>query len=49
MRFKRLGLGEDLEVLGEFHATGIRPHLLEVIRTAGLEVDTEYFNPSIKL
>ena len=49
MKFQRIGLDEDLKVLGEFRATGIRPHLLDVIRTTGLEVDTKYFNPRERL
>lgn len=49
MKFHRLGLDEDLNVLGEFRATGIRPRLLDTISSAGLDVDTNYFNPREKM
>lgn len=46
MKFQRLGVDDDGNILGEFRATGIRPKFLEDIETMGLKLKKEYFDPS---
>ncbi|MBJ3763651.1 CpaF family protein [Maribius pontilimi] len=46
MRFKRLGVDENGTILGEFRATGIRPGFLEDLKSMGLKVPLEHFDPS---
>ena len=43
--FKKLGIGEKGEVLGEFIPTGIRPKLAERLFTAGIRLPAGMFDP----
>ena len=44
-RFVRTGTDEDGTVHGEFRATGVRPKFLDEIKSHGIEIPTEYFDP----
>ena len=46
MRFRRIGVGEDGAIHGEFRATGIRPSFLEDLETLGLTLGMDHFDPS---
>lgn len=46
MRFKRLGVDDDGNVLGEFRATGIRPRFMEELEAMGTHLNPDYFDPS---
>jgi pilus assembly protein CpaF len=41
--FKQTGVGEDRVVQGSFFASGIRPHCLERLRAAGVDIPVELF------
>jgi pilus assembly protein CpaF len=45
-RFVRLGTEPDGKVIGEFRATGIRPRFVEGLRTLGIEISADAFDPS---
>ena len=42
--FKRTGIGENGQVLGQFTSTGIRPRFLEKLRIAGVELPPSTFD-----
>jgi pilus assembly protein CpaF len=42
--FKRTGIGENGEVLGQFMASGIRPRFLEKLRIAGVDLPANTFD-----
>ena len=44
-RFRRIGLGTDGKVIGQYEATGVRPRLMEVLRARGIELPTDLFAP----
>ncbi|MDU8913278.1 CpaF family protein [Aestuariicoccus sp. MJ-SS9] len=46
MKFKRLGVDDHGNILGEFRATGIRPTFLDDMETMGLHLDRSIFDPS---
>ncbi|MEM9332186.1 MAG: CpaF family protein [Pseudomonadota bacterium] len=48
-RFKRTGLSEDGKILGHFEATGVRPRFLEELKSMGIELPGDYFEPGIEL
>ncbi|MCR9152028.1 MAG: CpaF family protein [Rhodobacteraceae bacterium] len=43
--FRRRGVGPDGTVLGDFTATGMRPHCLEQLEAAGMQLRTSAFVP----
>jgi pilus assembly protein CpaF len=43
--YKRKGIDENDKVLGDFKATGIRPHLCEKLETAGIRLNETLFSP----
>ncbi len=45
--YTRTGTGPNHEVIGEFRATGIRPHCLEEIITRGIEMPETVFEPRV--
>ena len=45
--YTRTGTTEDHKVLGEFHATGIRPRCLEEITTRGIPLPLDIFEPRV--
>ncbi len=44
-KFVRLGTGSDGKIEGEFRATGVRPKFLDEIKSHGIEIPSEYFDP----
>jgi pilus assembly protein CpaF len=46
--FKKSGIGENGNVLGEFLPSGIRPRCTEQLLTAGIQVPTSMFRPEMK-
>ena len=44
--FERTGVAPDGRVLGRFRATGIRPKFMERLRSFGLELPDDTFNPA---
>jgi pilus assembly protein CpaF len=44
--FEQTGVASDGRVLGNFHATGIRPQFVEVLRTHGVTLPDDLFNPN---
>jgi pilus assembly protein CpaF len=48
-KFERLGTGPDGKVAGEFRATGVRPNFLDEIRTTGVTIPPEFFDPKLPL
>ncbi|MCH9052750.1 MAG: CpaF family protein [Proteobacteria bacterium] len=44
-RFKRTGMDEKGNVLGEFQATGLRPKFMEQLESRGIYVPVEIFSP----
>ena len=46
MRFKRLGVDDDGNIVGEFRATGIRPRFMEELEAMGKHINPDYFDPS---
>jgi len=46
MHFRRRGVDDDGNILGDFHATGIRPRFLEDLEAMGLHLNPDYFDPS---
>lgn len=44
--FEQTGVGPDGTVLGRFHATGIRPKFMERLRTRGIMLPDELFDPT---
>jgi pilus assembly protein CpaF len=47
--FKRLGTAPDGTILGEFHATGVRPRFADDLQTRGVIFPPSYFDPSTPL
>src|SRR5690348_7291490 len=45
-RFRRVGLDKDGIIQGDFQPTGIRPHVMELIRARGLDVANFSFAPA---
>jgi pilus assembly protein CpaF len=45
-RFARLGVEPDGKVVGEFRATGIRPRFVDALKTLGIDIPPDAFNPS---
>jgi len=45
-RFARLGAEPDGKVVGEFRATGIRPRFVDGLKTLGIDIPPEAFDPS---
>jgi pilus assembly protein CpaF len=43
--FQQTGVGPDGRVTGHFRATGIRPHFIERLRTHGVNLPEDLFNP----
>jgi pilus assembly protein CpaF len=48
-RFKFAGRSEDGAVLGQFEATGIRPHFLGELEDHGIKLNAELFRPGRRL
>lgn len=44
-KYVRLGTEEDGTIIGEFRATGVRPKFLDEIKSMGIEIPSEYFDP----
>jgi pilus assembly protein CpaF len=44
-KFKRIGMEKDGTIIGEFRATGVRPKFLDEIKSHGIEIPVEYFDP----
>ncbi len=44
-KFVRVGTEEDGTIIGEFRATGVRPKFLDEIKSHGIEIPGEYFDP----
>ena len=44
--FRQTGISSDGRVLGHFRATGIRPKFIDRLRTYGLTMPDEIFDPS---
>lgn len=44
--FKRTGTDREGKVIGEFRATGVRPKFLDELKAHGVELPSEYFDPS---
>ena len=44
-KFVRTGTDEDGTIHGEFRATGVRPKFLNEIKSHGIEIPSEYFDP----
>ena len=49
MKFVQYQRNANNKIVGEFKATGIRPHFLDQIIEIGIEVDNKYFDPTNKL
>jgi pilus assembly protein CpaF len=45
-RFRRMGIGKDGEVLGEFETTGVRPRFMDVLAQRGLDTPSVVFTPA---
>ncbi|MEW6749878.1 MAG: CpaF family protein [Candidatus Latescibacterota bacterium] len=45
-RFEKTGLADDGTVLGHFTATGIRPKCIDRLRTSGIHLPAEIFEPA---
>lgn len=45
-RFVRLGTEPDGKVIGEFRATGIRPRFADELKTLGIDIPADGFDPS---
>jgi len=43
--FKQTGIDQAGNVLGQFHATGVRPKFLERLRVFGVKIPDDMFNP----
>jgi pilus assembly protein CpaF len=44
--FEQTGVAPDGRVLGQFRATGIRPQFVERLRTHGVTLADDLFNPN---
>ena len=44
-KFVRIGTDPDGTIIGEFRATGVRPKFLDEIKSHGIEIPSEYFDP----
>ncbi|MEM7749802.1 MAG: CpaF family protein, partial [Pseudomonadota bacterium] len=44
-RFEQTSTTDDGRVLGDFHATGLRPVFLDKLRVAGATIDDQVFHP----
>jgi pilus assembly protein CpaF len=44
--FEQTGVAPDGVVLGSFHATGIRPKFIDLLRTRGVKISEEIFDPT---
>ncbi len=44
-KFVRIGTDADGKIEGEFRATGVRPKFLDEIKSHGIEIPSEYFDP----
>ncbi len=44
-KYVRTGLEADGTIIGEFRATGVRPKFLDEIKSMGIEIPSEYFDP----
>jgi pilus assembly protein CpaF len=44
-KYVRTGTKEDGTIIGEFRATGVRPKFLDEIKSHGVEIPGEYFDP----
>jgi pilus assembly protein CpaF len=45
MVFRKQGVDDENKIIGEFHATGIRPRFVEHIAEIGFKVPGNIFNP----
>ena len=45
-KFVRTGTAPDGAVVGNFHATGVRPRFLHELATMGVKIPGSYFDPS---
>jgi pilus assembly protein CpaF len=45
-RFHRRGLDKDGKIRGEYEATGIRPHVMELVGARGIDASGLSFSPS---
>lgn len=45
-RFRQSGRDSDGRVLGQFEATGVRPHFAGVLKSLGIHLDPELFRPT---
>ncbi len=43
--FRQTGIGPEGQVLGRFHATGVRPKFIERLLVRGVELPADMFNP----
>lgn len=48
-KFVRLSTNADGKIRGEFRATGVRPNFLDEIKTTGVDIPPEYFDPKVAL
>jgi pilus assembly protein CpaF len=48
-KFVRLSTDADGKVHGEFRATGVRPNFLDEIKTTGVVIPPEHFDPTVPL
>lgn len=44
--FEQTGVAADGTVLGSFHATGIRPRFIDLLRTRGVNISDDIFDPT---
>ena len=45
-RFRRRGIDKDGSVLGEFETTGVRPKVMELLASRGVDISGLSFAPS---
>jgi len=45
MAFRKQGVDDNNKIIGEYYATGIRPHFVERIADLGFKVPSHIFNP----
>ena len=46
-RFRRKGIAQDGQVIGEFETTGVRPTFMERLRVAGVELSNDLFAEAV--
>ena len=43
--YRQVGIDAERRAIGDFHATGIRPHCYDRLENAGVHVPVELFEP----